>query len=346
MAALSLALGLAEVVQAFAGGIRLETVFVDEGFGSLDDESLDLADLRARGPQRRRPARRHHLPRQRTARAHRRAARDHRRQVGQPRRVPRLLSDRGGRHGVHSGHVRLPSSHGSCPHAHRPRGRRPVRPRSGPVHRLGRRQRAAAGLRPAGVAGPQPLLTAARHGPSCGLAPRPAPDGRLPRRQARTIRAPDTSPAGGQMSADHAPLPDPSRLLRELDLQHPADRPLRRPGPRGVRATGPAAGRTGSRPRRLPLQLLPALGEGRDAAPHRRQVRLRRLRPLAVRRPGARARGLHRLPLERRGTARQPRAHGGVGGQRADVPTRSTPTSWSARSSPSWPSTSRRSRSG
>ena len=43
MAALSLALGLAEVVQAFAGGIRLETVFVDEGFGSLDDESLDLA---------------------------------------------------------------------------------------------------------------------------------------------------------------------------------------------------------------------------------------------------------------------------------------------------------------
>ncbi len=43
MAALSLALGLAEVVQAHAGGIRLETVFVDEGFGSLDDESLDLA---------------------------------------------------------------------------------------------------------------------------------------------------------------------------------------------------------------------------------------------------------------------------------------------------------------
>ena len=43
MAALALALGLAEVVQAHAGGIHLETVFVDEGFGSLDDESLDLA---------------------------------------------------------------------------------------------------------------------------------------------------------------------------------------------------------------------------------------------------------------------------------------------------------------
>ncbi len=43
MAALSLALGLAEVVQAHAGGIHLETVFVDEGFGALDDESLDLA---------------------------------------------------------------------------------------------------------------------------------------------------------------------------------------------------------------------------------------------------------------------------------------------------------------
>ncbi len=43
LASLALALGLAEVVTNRAGGIRLDTLFIDEGFGSLDSETLDVA---------------------------------------------------------------------------------------------------------------------------------------------------------------------------------------------------------------------------------------------------------------------------------------------------------------
>ena len=42
-ASLSLALGMSDVVQSMAGGIRVEAMFIDEGFGSLDREAMDLA---------------------------------------------------------------------------------------------------------------------------------------------------------------------------------------------------------------------------------------------------------------------------------------------------------------
>lgn len=42
-ASLALALGLADEVQSYAGGIKLDTMFIDEGFGSLDEESLSQA---------------------------------------------------------------------------------------------------------------------------------------------------------------------------------------------------------------------------------------------------------------------------------------------------------------
>jgi exonuclease SbcC len=53
-ASLALALGMADVVTQEAGGLSLETLFIDEGFGSLDEDTLDevldvLDDLRSGG---------------------------------------------------------------------------------------------------------------------------------------------------------------------------------------------------------------------------------------------------------------------------------------------------------
>lgn len=42
-ASLSMALGLSDVVKSYSGGIGLDTIFIDEGFGTLDSESLDMA---------------------------------------------------------------------------------------------------------------------------------------------------------------------------------------------------------------------------------------------------------------------------------------------------------------
>jgi len=53
LAALALALGLSDIVQENRGGIKIDSMFIDEGFGTLDDNSLnqtlDLLDRLAGG---------------------------------------------------------------------------------------------------------------------------------------------------------------------------------------------------------------------------------------------------------------------------------------------------------
>ncbi|MBT4845270.1 MAG: SMC family ATPase, partial [Planctomycetaceae bacterium] len=43
LASLSLALGLSDVVESYSGGVHLDSLFIDEGFGSLDSATLDDA---------------------------------------------------------------------------------------------------------------------------------------------------------------------------------------------------------------------------------------------------------------------------------------------------------------
>ena len=156
---------------------------------------------------------------------------------------------------AHRDHVRLFAVKLSRTHADRDRGRGALRPRAHAVHRLGRRERAAA-----------------RYGQAALVLACPE-SGRRDRSHA--------APCIGASYNRGAHIP---RLWR-LDVRHHSSQ-SHRLSPRSICSTpliglydapdpeafAPLVGRRQGRrrPRRLPLPLLPPLAQGRDAAPHRR----------------------------------------------------------------------------